>query len=145
MRRAFVLSLLVGLQLVSVSAVGEESAKAATDRVIALCEFSNVAARSIGAKLQVRGKMTLHAHGVLLSDDKCPNVRVHLKETSGGPDISLCNSPELVRRFGCPAGGDAGPVVTAIGVLRETTEPENGFLLVEELVDLESTIDADVR
>lgn len=126
----------------SVSVVGDESSGAETDRVIVLCEFPKIAASSVGAKLRIRGKMTFHAHGILLSDAKCPNVRVHLKGTSGGPDVSLCSSPELVQRFGCPAGGDAGPVVTAVGVLREITGPENGFLLVEQLADIEGAIDA---
>lgn len=142
MKRVVVASLLAGLQMASVSVVGDESSGAEADRVIVLCEFPKIAASNVGAKLRIRGKMTLHAHGILLSDEKCPNVRVHLKGTPGGPDVSLCSLPELVKRFGCPAGGDAGPVVTAVGVLREITEPENGFLLVEQLADLESAIDA---
>jgi len=68
--------LLAGLQMGSVSVVGDESSSDEADRVIALCEFPKVAASSVGAKLRIRGKMTFHAHGILLSDEKCPNVRV---------------------------------------------------------------------
>lgn len=97
----------------------------------------------VGTKLSVRGKMTLHAHGILLSDEKCPDVRVHLGGASSGPSVNLCDSPELVEKFGCPAGGsDRGPIVTAIGTLERITAPENGLLLVEQLTDFESAVDA---
>lgn len=141
MERLAILCFLGGLQLTSSTALGSTE----VDQVVQLCEFPKIAASSIGEKIRVRGKMTLHAHGVLLSDERCPGVMVHLKYIPGGPDISLCSLPELVQRFGCPAGGDAGPMATAVGVLRNISEPENGFLLVEQLVDFESASGAGRR
>jgi hypothetical protein len=64
MKRVVIALLLAGLQMGSVSVVGDESSSDEADRVIALCEFPKVAASRF------------HAHGILLSDEKCPNVRV---------------------------------------------------------------------
>jgi hypothetical protein len=145
MKRFAVLWLLTCLQLASCSWHDDErsAAKAEFTDIVTTCEFPSIAERRVGAKLRVRGKMTLHAHGILLSDEKCPDVRVHLESTPGGPNINLCDSRELVRKFGCPAGGsDRGPIVTAVGILEAITDPENGFLLVQQLTDFESAADA---
>jgi hypothetical protein len=132
--------ILAGIQLASCSSPGSSAVK--LNQVTSICAFPEIATRSVGERIRIRGKMTLHAHGVLLTDEQCPEMQVHLKSTNGGPDISLCSSPELVNRFGCPAGGDSGPLATAIGTLSKVTEPKVGVLLVEELIDFENAIHA---
>jgi len=144
MRKFTVLWFLGVFQLASSSGAGSAKAGVEVDQVTPICSFPKIAATSVGVTLRVRGKMTLHAHGIFLSDKRCPDVRVHLKGTAGGPNISLCDQPELVQKFGCPAGGsDAGPIVTAVGVLRSISEPDNGLLLVEQLLDFEKAHDAE--
>jgi hypothetical protein len=145
MKKLALLWFVGGLYLASSSDLASGNAGVEADQVVPVCAFPKIAASSVGEKLRVRGKMTLHAHGILLSDERCPDVRVHLKSIPDGPDISLCSVPHLVERFGCPAGGDAGPIVTAVGVLRNISEPDNGFLLVEQLVDYEGAGGAERR
>lgn len=143
MKKVTFLWLLAGLPLTSCSGLGGAHSDANSDGVIPICAFPSIATSNVGARVRVRGKMTLHAHGILLSDEECPNVRVHLKQAPGGPDISLCGSPELIEQFGCPAGGDAGPIVTVVGELSGITEADNAFLLVEQLVEFERNADAE--
>jgi hypothetical protein len=98
------------------------------DRVIPVCSFPKIAASRVGTKIRVRGRLTLHAHGIFLSDERCPKTRVDLHIAADGPD--LCG-PELVQQFGCPpAAGE--PIVTAVGVLRR-----EGVLVFDQLVDFE--------
>lgn len=59
-----------------------------------------------------------------------------LNPVAGGPDISLCDSETLSQKFGCPAGGDKGPVVTVVGDLFHSVGMA-ATITVHELKDFE--------
>src|SRR5687767_14543279 len=104
MKTTVVSCLLAGTALTSCS--GSDSGNdiaTEPDRVFSLCSFPATAAGRVGAKIRVRGRLTLHAHGLLLSDERCPDVRVHLDIAPDAPDFC---GPELVQQLGCPPGAD---------------------------------------
>jgi hypothetical protein len=81
------------------------------------------------------------AHHTFLSDDRCSQVMLVLERTAHGPDISLCSSPELVEKFGCPGGNHNGPAVTTEGVLKKSRSPQVATMFVEEMTDLQNVRD----
>lgn len=100
---------------------------------ISPCQIRGVISAGKAHRVALRGLLTVQSHGFLLSDANCPGVLVGLDVAAGGPDLSLCSSATLSARFGCPAGGYKGPVVTVVGELSE----QNGIprLVVVELKD----------
>jgi len=78
------------------------------------------------------------AHEVFLTDQRCPDVQLDLEGTTGGPDISLCNSEVLAKQFGCPGGNDNGPIVTTVGILKKSHTPKYARIVVEEMTDFAS-------
>jgi len=102
------------------------------EQVVPLCSFAAIAASRVGNKVKVRGRLTLHQHGIVLSDERCPDVLLHLDAAPDGPDFC---GPELGQQLGCPPGVGE-PIVTAVGVLSSADEPTNGVLLLKQLADI---------
>ncbi len=100
------------------------------------CQYSISSPTVATQRSALRGLLVVHSHGHILTDAKCPDISVILFSVEGGPDISLCDSDTLSRRFGCPAGGDKGPVLTVVGDLSHTTGMP-ATMTVHELKDLE--------
>jgi hypothetical protein len=79
--------------------------------------------------------MMVGAHEAFLTDERCPDVQLDLERLRTGPDISLCDSEELVKKFGCPGGNDNGPIVTTVGILKKSHTPKYARIVVEEMTD----------
>ena len=109
-----------------------------TDAVQSVCALPSVHARYDGQRVNIRGLFTAHAHGFLLRDEKCPGHWLFLRRTAGGPDTSLCTPERLVKEFGCPGGNDNGPIVTVSGILKPSTSPQMGDVLVDGMTDFQN-------
>ena len=112
------------------------------ETVFPICSLPKISESNEGKRISVRGRMMVGAHEIFLSDERCSNVQLDLERSTDGPDVTLCESGELTKQFGCPGGNENGPIVTTTGVLRKSHTAEYAKMVVEEMIDFESVRDA---
>jgi hypothetical protein len=103
-----------------------------------VCNLPKIHSQFDGRRARVRGLFDVHSHGVFLKDLKCPGYMLTLKQADNGPNVSLCEPERLAQEFGCPGGNDNGPIVTVVGILKSSKNPEYGEIMVEEMLDFQN-------
>ncbi len=110
----------------------EVSGKAVADHTA--CELAKAAPSGSTQHVQVRARIQLYAHSVVITDDRCPAVRILLERAEGGPDMSCCDLG-----LECPLNTEDFLVVaTFIGTF-ERRETDSGRLRVERFQDFKRT------
>jgi hypothetical protein len=112
------------------------------ESVLPICSLPKISEANDGKRVSIRGRMMVGAHEIFLTDERCPNMQLDLERATSGPDITLCESEELTKEFGCPGGNDNGPIVTTVGILSKSRTPDYAKMVVEEMIDFESAPDA---
>ena len=110
----------------------ELSGKALADHTA--CELAKLAPSGSTQHVQVRARIQLYAHSVVITDDRCPAVRILLERAEGGPDMSFCDLG-----FECPLNTEDFRVVATFIGTYERRGKHSGQLRLERFQDLKRT------
>jgi hypothetical protein len=110
----------------------EVSGKALADHTA--CELAKSAPSGSTQHVQVRGRIQLYAHSIVITDDRCPAVRILLERAEGGPDMSFCDLG-----LECPLNTENFLVVATFIGTYERLGTNSGRLRLERFQDLKRT------
>jgi hypothetical protein len=84
--------------------------------------------------VQVRARIRLYAHSVVITDDHCPDVRILLEPAEGGPSMSFCDLG-----LECPLNTEDFLVIATFIGTYEHLGSNSGRLRLEWVQDLKRT------
>jgi hypothetical protein len=107
----------------------EVSVKALADHTA--CELANSAPSSSRQHVQVRARIQLYSHSAVITDERCPTVRIMLERAEGGPDMSFCDLG-----LECPLNTENFVVIATFIGTYERLGTTSGRLWLEKFQDL---------
>jgi len=107
----------------------------ATPVLVSVCDLATKGGRYDGRRLQVRAAFEFGVEFIRLFDQACSNSMIFLGSVKEGIDVTLCNSEELVNKYGCPANSDTGVRTTFLGVYHQGRRKVGKFD-VESMLDI---------
>jgi hypothetical protein len=96
------------------------------------CELAESAPDSTTQHVQVRARIQLYAHSAVITDDRCPAVRILIEHAEGGPDMSFCDLG-----LECPLNTENFLVIATFIGTYERLGANSGRLRLERIQDLE--------
>jgi hypothetical protein len=98
------------------------------------CELTKSNPSSSTLRVQVRARIRLYAHSAVITDDHCPDVRILLESSEGGPNMSFCDLG-----LECPLNTEDFLVIATFIGTYEHLGTKSGRLRLERLHDLKRT------
>ncbi len=99
-----------------------------------VCELSKSPPSSSSDHVEVRARLWLYEHSAVITDDRCPEIRILLEGTSGGPNMAFCDL-----NFECPLNTEDFLIVATFVGIYNRLGAHSGRLRLEEVQDLKRT------